>query len=90
MKTDTAHHLLEAIETLAAHKSFFTSEVSETLLKSFLRSPSKSILTPREREIVQLIAEGHSNKQIAIMLGVSPKTVGTHRAAVMRKLNLSS
>jgi DNA-binding NarL/FixJ family response regulator len=92
LKTDAARHLLEAIETLAAHKSFFTSEVSETLLKSFLRtrSRSKSILTPREREIVQLIAEGHSNKQIAGILGVSLKTVETHRAAVMRKLNLSS
>ena len=92
LKTDAARHLLEAIETLAAHKSFFTSEVSETLLRSFLRRPSrsKSILTPRERQIVQLIAEGTSNKQIASILGVSLKTVETHRAAVMRKLNLSS
>jgi len=92
LKTDAARHLLEAIETLAAHKSFFTSEVSETLLRSFLRRPSrsKSNLTPRERQIVQLIAEGNSNKQIASILGVSFKTVETHRAAVMRKLNLSS
>ena len=91
LKTDAARHLLEAIETLAAHKSFFTYRVSETLLKSFLRSSrSQSILTPREREIVQLIAEGHSNKQIASILNLSLKTVETHRAAVMRKLNLSS
>ena len=61
-------------------------------MKSFLQKPSrsKSILTPRERQIVQLIAEGNSNKQIASILGVSLKTVETHRAAVMRKLNLSS
>ena len=92
LKTDAARHLLEAIKTLAAHKSFFTSGVSETLLKSFLRRPSRSqsILTPREREIVQLIAEGYSNKQIGATLNLSFKTVETHRAAVMRKLNLPS
>lgn len=92
LKSDAKRHLLEAIETLAAHKSFFTYRVSETLLKSFLlkSSRSPSILTPREREIVQLIAEGHSNKQIASILNLSLKTVETHRAATMRKLNLSS
>jgi DNA-binding NarL/FixJ family response regulator len=92
LKSDAKRHLIEAIETLAVHKSFFTSQVSETLLKSFILRPSRSqsILTPREREIVQLIAEGHSNKQIASILSLSLKTVETHRAAVMRKLNLSS
>ena len=92
LKSDAKRHLLEAIETLAAHKPFFTPEVSETLLKSFLlkSSRSQSILTPREREIVQLIAEGHSNKQITSFLNLSIKTVETHRAAVMRKLKLSS
>ena len=92
LKSDAKRHLLEAIETLAAHKPFFTPEVSETLLKSFLlkSSRSPSILTPREREIVQLIAEGHSNKQIASIFNLSQKTVETHRAAVMRKLNLHS
>ena len=91
-KSDAKRHLLEAIETLASHKSFFTSKVSETLLKSFLMrsSRSQSILTPRERQIIQLIAEGHTNKQIANLLNLSLKTVETHRAAVMRKLNLSS
>ena len=92
LKSDAARHLLEAIETLAARKSFFTSKVSETLLKSFLlrSSRSQSILTPRERQITQLIAEGHTNKQIANLLNLSLKTVETHRSAVMRKLNLSS
>jgi DNA-binding NarL/FixJ family response regulator len=92
LKSDAARHLLEAVETLASHKSFFTSKVSETLLKSFLLRPSRSqsILTPRERQIVQLIAEGNSNKLIASILSLSIKTVETHRAAVMRKLNLSS
>ena len=61
-------------------------------MKSFLlgTSRSKSILTPREREIVQLIAEGTSNKQMASILSLSLKTMETHRAAVMRKLNLHS
>ena len=92
LKSDAKRHLLEAIEALAAHRPFFTSMISETLLKSFLRRPSgsQSILTPREREIVQLIAEGYSNKRIASILNLSIKTVETHRAAVMRKLNLSS
>ena len=91
-KSDAKRHLLEAIETLASHKTFFTSKVSETLLKSFLMrsNRSQSILTPRERQIIQLIAEGHTNKQIANLLNLSLKTVETHRAAVMRKLNLSS
>ena len=92
LKSDAKRHLLEAIETLAAHKPFFSNKVSEFLLKSHLQRPSRSpsILTPREREIVQLIAEGHSNKQIAGILNLSLKTVETHRAHVMRKLNLSS
>ena len=62
------------------------------MLKYHLQRPSRSpsILTPREREIVQLIAEGHSNKQITGFLNLSIKTVETHRAAVMRKLKLSS
>ena len=92
LKSDAKRHLLEAIETLAAHKPFFSSNVSEFLLKSNLQRPSRSpsILTPREREIVQLIAEGYSNKQITSILNLSIKTVETHRAAVMRKLKLSS
>jgi len=70
LKSDAKRHLLEAIETLAAHKPFFSNKVSEILLKYHLQRPSRSpsILTPREREIVQLIAEGHSNKQIASVL----------------------
>jgi DNA-binding NarL/FixJ family response regulator len=62
------------------------------LLDSFLKRPGHAqfALTPRERGVVQLIAEGHSNKQIANVLNISLKTVETHRAAVMRKLNLSS
>ena len=62
------------------------------MLDSYLTKPNRegSSLTNRERSVVQLIAEGHTNKQIAHILEISLKTVETHRASVMRKLNLSS
>ena len=92
LKSDAGRFLVSAIESLAAHKPFFTARVSETLLDSYLTraGTAECILTPRERGVIQLIAEGHSNKQIANVLVISVKTVETHRAAVMRKLNLSS
>jgi DNA-binding NarL/FixJ family response regulator len=92
LKSDARRHLLDAIESLAAHRPFFSSQVSEALLTSFRsrRHNESWVLTPREREIVQLIADGHSNKEVAVKLGISLKTVETHRATVMRKLNLSS
>src|SRR5204863_6446246 len=92
LKSDAKRHLIRAIEALAVHKHFFTAEVSEALLETFLAraNQSRSTLTNRERSVVQLIAEGHTNKQIAQLLNISLKTVETHRAAVMRKLNLSS
>ena len=92
LKSDARRHLIGAIELLASHKPFFTAKVSETLLDSFLAHPTRegSTLTNCERGVVQLIAEGHTNKQIAGLLNISLKTVETHRATVMRKLNLSS
>ena len=92
LKSDAKRHLIGAIESLASHKPFFTAKVSEALLDSFLARPTRegSTLTNRERGVVQLIAEGHTNKQIANILKISLKTVETHRAAIMRKLNLSS
>ena len=92
LKTDAGHHLIGAIEALASHKPFFSTKISETLLDSFLVVPPRqgSALTNRERGVVQLIAEGHTNKQIAAVLTISLKTVETHRATVMRKLDLSS
>jgi DNA-binding NarL/FixJ family response regulator len=92
LKSDAGRFLISAIESLAAHKPFFTARVSETLLDSYLTraGTAECILTPRERGVIQLIAEGHSNKQIANILTISVKTVETHRAAIMRKLNLTS
>ncbi|EJL25613.1 response regulator transcription factor [Novosphingobium sp. AP12] len=94
LKSDSAAHLIAAVAALARHKPFFSSEISETLLDHFIESDHGSeksvMLTAREREIVQLIAEGKLNKQIAHMLDISVKTVETHRAAAMHKLKLRS
>ena len=92
LKSDAKHHLIRAIEALAMHKPFFTGKASELLLHSFRSRPGReaSTLTDRERGVVQLIAAGHTNKQVANALGIGLKTVETHRATVMRKLNLSS
>jgi DNA-binding NarL/FixJ family response regulator len=92
LKSDAKQFLITAVQSLAAHKPFFTSRVSETLLESFLTTTEgdRGILTARERTVVQLIAEGRTNKQIAAVLNISLKTVETHRAAAMRKLNLTS
>lgn len=92
LKSDAKANLVGAVEALAVHKPFFTANVSEALLRSYVEGSkgAASPLTGRERTVVQLIAEGHSNKEIALFLGISLKTVETHRATVMRKLNLSS
>src|SRR5215472_3799438 len=92
LKTDTQRHLIGAIEALAVHKPFFTTKISEALLESFISRPARerSLLTHRERSIVELVAKGYTNKQIARLLKISVKTVETHRGAIRSKLNLSS
>jgi DNA-binding NarL/FixJ family response regulator len=92
LKTDAQRHLIGAIEALAVHKPFFTTKISEALLDSFISRPARerSLLTHRERSIVELVAKGYTNKQIARLLKISVKTVGTHRGAIRSKLNLSS
>ena len=92
LKSDANKNLVEAVELLVDHKPFFTSKVSAALLNSFLARPGRSelVLTDRERGVVQLIAEGHTNKKIGELLHISLKTVESHRAAAMRKLNLNS
>ena len=97
-KSEAHHFLVEAIESLSQHKPFFTDKVAEVLFAEILdRSETKSNgtqttkrLTPREREIVQLLAEGRSNKEVAGALGISLRTAETHRASVLQKLNLDS
>jgi DNA-binding NarL/FixJ family response regulator len=93
LKSDANRYLIAAVESLAAHKPFFTGRVSEQLLESFLSTHHGKVdtsLSPRERVIVQLIAEGHSNKEMSELLNLSVKTIETHRAAAMRKLNVTS
>ena len=98
LKADTSRLLVAAIESLAQHKPFFTGTASEVVLGGFLRpgqpvrSASRDLprLTAREREIVQLLTEGKTNKEVAVALGVSVKTVDAHRANIMHKLNLRS
>ena len=95
LKTDAAKDLVTAVEALQRRGTFFTSSVTEIMLNGYLhrRSDDKSVnncLTSREREIVQLLAEGKSSKEIAVSLNLSVKTVETHRTNVMRKLHLHS
>jgi DNA-binding NarL/FixJ family response regulator len=94
LKSDPSAHLISAVEALAMHKPYFSATISETLLDCFIEqghgNNSATVLTPREREIVQLIAEGKINKQVAYLLDISVKTVETHRASVMHKLKLKS
>ena len=98
VKSDSDRDLVNAIETLSRHKPFFTSCATELILTHSRRvqtdaSSSTDLverLTPREREIVQLISEGKSSKEIASLLGISVKTAETHRANIMRKLHVHS
>ncbi|MBN8938110.1 MAG: response regulator transcription factor [Rhizobiales bacterium] len=91
LKSEADEHLLQAVSALAMSRPYFTDRVSETMLASFIGGSASAVhLTSRERETVQLIAEGASNKRIAAQLGVSVKTVETHRATAMRKLGAKS
>jgi DNA-binding NarL/FixJ family response regulator len=98
LKSDVATQLLIAVESVVRHKPFFTSDVAEKVLRGFLKlnslaaeeSSVPSVLTTREREIVQLLAESKSNKEVSTLLGISVKTVQTHRATIMRKLGINS
>ena len=93
LKSDAKEHLISAIEALAVHKPFFSGQVSEKLLETYLLAQKGrlgAVLSPRERIVVQLIAEGHTNKEISAILNLSIKTIESHRAAAMRKLNITS
>ncbi len=97
-KSDAHIYLVEAIESLSQHEPFFTEKVSEILFSKILNraegnraaSEPGQRLSAREREIVQLIAEGKSNKEVAEALGISVRTAETHRASILRKLNVDS
>lgn len=93
LKSESEDRLMEALEALSRHQPYFSANVSETLLQSYLSTDLSSdpkALTPRERQIAKLVAEGKTNKRIAIVLGLSIKTVETHRASAMHKVGAKS
>ena len=95
LKSDAARDLVAAVEALEQGRTFFTPHVGDFVLSGFLDgSGAKTVkvprLTPREREIVQLLAEGKSTKEVAGILNLSVKTAETHRSNVMRKLGIHS
>jgi DNA-binding NarL/FixJ family response regulator len=98
LKTDAGRDLLTAVESLGRNKTFFTSRVAQMVLDGFLKVDSHPNetdrgamrLTPRQREIVQLLAEGKTSKEVAVILDLSVKTAETHRANLMRKLDCHS
>jgi len=98
LKTDAKRDLVNAVRSLSEHRPFFTAKVAEMVLEGYRQRSapagteitSGDRLTSRERQIVQLMAEGLTSKEIAKALDISIKTADTHRANVMRKLDLHS
>jgi len=96
LKTDAGRKLVEAIRALLRHQEFFTERVRAVATRSagrrrgprLRRGPGR--LTPRQREVLQLLTEGKSNKEIGAALGMTTKTAETHRTQIMAKLNLHS
>jgi len=99
LKSDAARDLVSAVEALQRNRMFFTPRVNDMVLAGFLdtgynsggsRPPRLPKLTVREREVIQLVAEGKSSKEVASLLNLSTKTAETHRSNIMRKLGLHS
>jgi DNA-binding NarL/FixJ family response regulator len=96
LKSDAGRDLVSAVESLQRRGTFFTSQVAELVLDGYLNPRRETApvtnnrLTPREREVVQLVAEGKTSKEVAVALNLSVKTAETHRTNIMRKLDLHS
>jgi DNA-binding NarL/FixJ family response regulator len=98
LKSDAARDLVSAVEALQLNRMFFTPRVNDMVLAGFLdrRNVATNVpprlprLTPREREVIQLLAEGKSSKEVACVLNLSTKTAETHRSNIMRKLGFHS
>jgi len=97
LKSDAARDLLSAVQSLIDGRTFFTAKVSQALLDNFLNGGAprrvveeRSRLTPREQEIVRLVADSRTNKEIATLLNISVRTVETHRSNIMEKLGIHS
>jgi DNA-binding NarL/FixJ family response regulator len=99
LKSDAGENMVAAVESIANGRRFFTSRVAEKVVESYLAKrattasedlPATSVLTGREREVVQLVAEGKSNKEVADRLGITTRTAEGHRSEVMKKRKLGS
>ena len=96
LKSDAARDLVAAVDALQHRRTFFTTRVTQMVMNGYLHpekesQPSvKAVLTPREREVIQLLAEGKTSKEVAVALKLSVKTAETHRTNLMRKLDLHS
>src|ERR1700675_3317271 len=99
LKSDAARDLVNAVEAVQRNRMFFTPRVNDMVLAGFLdrrenggttEPPKLPKLTPREREVIQLLAEGKSSKEVASLLNLSTKTAETHRSNIMRKLDIHS
>lgn len=95
MKSDAARDLVAAVAALARHESYFTSKASQIIVQGMVHPlgatpAAPASLTKREREVVVMVAQGHSSKAIAAALSISAKTVESHRRNIMHKLGLKS
>lgn len=98
LKSDAGRDLIAAVDALQQRRTFFTTKVSQMVLTGFLNrdnqietaDENEEVLTAREREVIQLLAEGKTSKEVAVTLNLSVKTAETHRTNLMRKLDLHS
>jgi DNA-binding NarL/FixJ family response regulator len=98
LKSDAGRDLVAAVEALQQNRTYFTTKVAQMVLSGYLHpstdqsseSSDQDVLTPREREVIQLLAEGKTTKEVAVALNLSVKTAETHRTNLMRKLDLHS
>ena len=97
LKSDANRDLVSAVEAVGMHRPFFTAKVSEMMMEGLRgdkprdgQHEARGRLTGRQREIVQLLAEGKTSKEVAVALNISVKTAETHRANIMRRLELHS
>ena len=98
LKSDAGENMVLAVESIAKGRRFFTSHVAETVVEAYLsrragtapEPDGQTVLTAREREVIQLLAEGKSNKEVADRLSISTRTAEGHRAEIMKRLKLGS
>jgi DNA-binding NarL/FixJ family response regulator len=98
LKSDAGENIVSAVTSIAKGRRFFTSHVAEAVVEAYLSKKADATagpvspvaLTNREREVIQLLAEGKSNKEVAGRLGISTRTAEGHRAEIMKKLQLGS